>query len=82
MAAVSPIGVKTPEQVIDEHADAIADVAKRLFAENTRLRRVELDLQHRLSDALEEVQTLRRQNESMLSEFQALRIRTGKQRAR
>ena len=78
-ATYFPASTKSPEEVIDEHARAIADAAKRLVAQNETFRRREIDLNTRLADALErvhELETKVREKDQIIEELQQLRARS------
>ncbi len=75
MADGTGAATTTPLDVINAHANAMKTIATRLLLDNERLRKTEIDLNMRLSDALEEVQTLRRQVETMQAEYQALTVK-------
>lgn len=79
--AMTPARVKTPEQVIDEHADAIADIAKRLLAKNATLEGELRTVHGQLNDALDayhEAKTALRGKDQIIEELQAMLVARGK----
>jgi hypothetical protein len=78
VASLSVSPPKTPEQIIDGHADAMADIAKKLLADNERLRRQELNLISQVGDALDrvfELETQLREKDQIIAELQEIRTR-------
>lgn len=74
-ATVAAPRVKTPEEVIDEHADAIGEIAKRLVKRVEFVERENNKLNFQLRDALDGVEELKAQirtKDEMINELQAL----------
>jgi len=79
MAAVvmTPARVMTPEEMIEAHTDAIADIAKRLLAKNSTLEGELRTVHGQLNDALDayhEAKTALRGKDQIIEELQAILV--------
>lgn len=75
---VPTLPAKTPEEVIDEHSNALREVARRLLASNDSLRKEVFKVQQQLGDALDEVHALKtkiREKDQIIDEMQVVRAR-------
>lgn len=65
----------TPEQVIDRHVGVVKEIVMRLIAQNDGFRKREIDLNTRLTDALErvyELETKGREKDTIIEELREM----------
>lgn len=78
MVAVAMPPMKTPEEVIDEHANAMRDAARRLLASNSSLRKEVFKVQKQLEDAMDKIYELEvkiHEKDQLIEEMQVVRAR-------